>query len=188
MNYKELFRRLFSLVAKPKKAWVEISSESPRRDVMGAFVYPLIALCGLVVLISALTGNGVKRLTFQDAMMDICGYCVALFAGFFLASWMLNLLRQKLLEHKTDLPGSQLFVGYTMGIIFLAEIITAAFPQFFIFGWILQFYTLYVVWEGSEIIFAVAEDKRLAFTALTTVAVIISPIIIHTLFKMLSGM
>ena len=187
MNYKELFRRLFSLVASPKKAWVEISCESPRRDVMGTFVYPLIALCGLARLISALTGNGVKRMTFQNAMMDICGYCIALFAGFFLASWLLNLLRQKLLEHKPDLPGSQLFVGYTMGVIFLAKIITAAFPQLFIFEWILQFYTLYAVWEGSDIIFTVAEDKRLTFTSLATVSIIFSPIIIHVLFNMISG-
>ena len=187
MNYKELFQRLFALIASPKKAWVEISSESPRRDVMATFVYPLIALCGLAVLLSALTGDGVKRLTFQTAAMDICSYCVALFGGFFLASWLLDILRQKLLGHDTDLSGSQIFVGYTMGVVFLAEILAILFPQFFIFKWILQFYILDVVWVGGEILFTIPEDKRLTFTALTSVVVMFSPAIIRALFNTLSN-
>ena len=187
MNYKELFKRLFLLITSPKKAWVEISSESPRRDVMGTFVYPLIALCGLAVLLGKLMGDGVKRLTFHTAAIDICSYCVALFGGFFLASWLLDILKQKFVGHETDLPGSQLFVGYTMGVVFLSEILAILFPQFFIFKWILQFYTLYIVWEGCDILFAIAEDKRLTFTVLTSIAVVFSPAIIRTLFNMLSN-
>ena len=117
MNYKELFQRLFTLIISPKKAWVEISAESPRRDVMGGFVYPLIALCGLAVLFGKLLYTGMERMTFHAAAMDICGYCVALFGGFFLAAWLLDLLRQKFLDHQSDMAGSQLFVGYAMGTI-----------------------------------------------------------------------
>ena len=187
MNYKELFQRLFTIIATPKKAWVEISSESPRRDVMGSFVYPLIVLCGLAVLLGALLTGGAQRPTFQKATMDICGYCVALFGGFFLAAWLLDMLRQKFLGHSTDMAGSQVFVGYAMGVVFAAEILNAAMPQFFIFKWLLQFYVLYVVWEGSDIVFSVAEDKRLTFTALTSAAVVFAPAIIRTLFNMLSN-
>ncbi len=187
MNYKELFQRLFALIASPKKAWVEISSESPQRDVMGTFVYPLIALCGLAVLLGALMDDGVQRLTFQSAAMDICRYCVALFVGFFLAAWLFDILRQRFLGHETDLQGSQLFIGYTMGVVFLAEMLAVVFPQFFIFKWILQFYVLYVVWEGCDVIFSVGEDKRLTFTVLASVAVVFSPAIIHTLFNLLSN-
>ena len=187
MNYKELFQRLFTLIASPKKAWVEISSESPRRDVMGTFVYPLIALCGLAVLFSKLFTSGAKRMTFHAAAMDICGYCVALFGGFFLAAWLLDILRQKMLTHTPDMPGSQLFVGYAMGVVFVSDILTIIFPQLFIFEWILKFYILYIVWEGCEIIFAIPENNRLTFTAITTVAVIFSPAIIRALFNMLSN-
>lgn len=187
MNYKELFQRLFTLIASPKKAWVEISSESPRRDVMGTFVYPLIALCGLAVLLGKLMSSGAGRTTFHSAAMDICGYCVALFGGFFLAAWLLDIVRQNLLTHKPDMPGSQLFVGYAMGVVFVADILAIVFPQLFIFKWILQFYVLYVVWEGSDIIFSVPEDNRLTFTAIATVAIIFSPAIIRALFNMLSN-
>ena len=187
MNYKELFRRLFSLIATPRKAWVEIDSESPRRDVMETFVYPLIALCGLAVLLSTFLRDGLARNVYQPALMDMCSCCVALFGGFFFASWLFDLLRQKFLGHTLDMPGSQLFVGYTMGIVFAAEILAILFPQFFIFKWILQFYVLYVVWEGSDVLFSISEDKRLTFTALASVAVVFSPAIIRTLFNMLSN-
>lgn len=187
MNYKELFHRLVSIITSPKKAWIEISTESPQRDVMGSFVYPLIALCGIAVLLNTFFRDGLARDIYQPALMDMCRYCVSLFGGFFLAAWLLDIIRQKLLEHTSDLPGSQLFVGYTMGVVFLAEILTILLPQFFIFKWILQFYVLYVVWEGCEVLFSVSEDKRLTFTALTSVAVIFSPTIIRALFNMLSN-
>ena len=119
--------------------------------------------------------------------MNMCSYCISLFGGFFLAAWLLDMLKQKYLDHTADMPGAQLFVGYTMGVVFSAEILAILFPQFFIFKWILQFYVLYVVWEGSEILFAVPEDKRLTFTAMTSVAVVFSPAIIRALFNLLSN-
>ena len=186
MNFKDLFIRLFTLIASPKKAWVEISTESPRRDVMGGFVYPLIALCGLAVLIGKLLYSGVERLTFHSAAIDICGYCVALFGGFFFAAWILDILRQKFFGHQSDMPGSLLFVGYAMGSIFVANILVELLPAAFILKWILQFYVLYVVWEGSEVLFGISEEKRLTFTIITTVAVVFSPEIINLLFNALS--
>ena len=187
MNYKELFQRLFTLIASPRKAWVEISAESPRRDVMGSFVYPLIALCGIAILLNTFFRDGLSRDVYQPALMDMCRYCISLFGGFFLAAWLLDTLKQKYLEHTADMPGSQLFVGYTMGVVFLAEILAILFPQFFIFKWILQFYVLYVVWEGSDVLFAVPEEKRLTFSALISAVVIFSPAIIRALFNTLSN-
>ena len=119
--------------------------------------------------------------------MEMCSYCVALFGGYFLASWLLDTLRQKLLGHTPDMPGSQFFVGYAMGVVFLADLLAIVFPQFFIFKWILLFYVLYVIWEGSDVLFTIDEEKRLTFTALTSLAVVFSPAIIRALFNMLSS-
>ncbi len=187
MNYKELFRRLFALIATPRKAWEDIAGESPRRDVMGTFVYPLIALCGLAVLLSTFLRDGLARDVYQPALMDMCSYWIALFGGFFFASWLFDLLKQKFLEHAADMPTSQFFVGYTMGVVFAAEMLAIIFPQFFIFKWILQSYVLYVVWEGSEVLFNISEDKRLTFTTLASAAMIFSPAIIRALFNILSN-
>ena len=188
MNYKDLFHRLFMLIASPKKAWVEISAESPRRDVMAGFVYPLIALCGLAVLLSAFMTDGLGRGVYQPALMQMCSYCIALFGGFFLAAWLVDVVRQKLLGHAPDMPGSQIFVGYTMGVVLMADILTIVFPQYFIIWWGVRLYTIYVVWEGSDVLFSMPDDKRLAFLAMASAAVILSPTIIRALFNTLSNL
>lgn len=188
MNYRELFRRLGTLIVAPKKAWVEIATESPRRDVMATFVYPIIALGGLVVLFSALVGGGLERVTFQSAMMDICSYCISLFGGFFLAAYWVDLVGQKYLMRTANMSVAQLFAGYAMGVVFAADIIVVLFPQFFIFKWILMAYTLYIVWEGSDVIFAVGEEHRMTFTALAAGAVVVSPALVRMLFNTLSNL
>lgn len=188
MNYKELFQRLAMLLVAPKKAWVEIVTESPRRDVMGTFVYPLVALCGIVVLLATFMRDGLDRSVYQPALMEMCSYCFALFGGFFLAAYLVDMVRQKLLAQSTNMPVSQLFAGYAIGVVFVADIIVILFPQLFIIKWALLAYTLKVVWEGSEVIFAVDEERRLTFTALASVAIVISPALIRMLFNTLSNM
>lgn len=187
MNYKELFIRLYKLITSPKKAWIEISTESPRVDVMSSFVYPLIALCGLTVLLNAFIHDGMGRDMYQPALMKMCSYCVALFGGFFLASWLVDTLKQRLLGHTSNMPESQVFVGYAMGAMFFADILIIIFPSFFIFKWILQFYVLYIVWEGSNVLFTIADNKRLTFTILASAAIVFSPTIIRELFNLLSN-
>lgn len=187
MNYKELLRRLFSLIASPKKAWVEIAAEVPRRDVMGTFVYPLIALCGLTVLLSTFCRDGLERNVYQPAMMEMCSCCIALFGGFFLAAWLIDVAKQKLLGHTSDMAASQLFVGYAMGVVFVADILAVVFPQLFIFWWLLRVYVLYVVWEGSDVLFVMPDDKRFTFAVAAAAAVALSPAIIRALFNTLSN-
>ena len=188
MNYRELFRRLGVLIVAPKKAWMEIVSESPRRDVMATFVYPIIALGGLMVLLSALVGGGLQRVTFQSAMMEICNYCISLFGGFFLAAYLIDLVGQKYLMRSASMAVAQLFAGYAMGVVFAADVVVAIFPQFFIFKWVLMAYTLYIVWEGSDVVFAVGEERRMTFTALAAGAVVVSPVFIRMLFNTLSNL
>ena len=188
MNYKDLFKRLFRILANPKKAWTEITVESPRRDVLATFVYPLIALCGLAVLLSAFMHDGLKREVYQPALMDMLSCCIALFGGFFLASYLLNTMLQRYLHRNADMPLAQLFVGYAMGSVFLAEILFVLFPQYFLFWWFLRIYTTIVVWEGCEVILGVEEEKRLVFTGLATASIVFYPVVIQWVFNTLSNL
>lgn len=186
MDYKELFRRLIAIIISPRKAWEEIVTESPRKDVTQAFVYPLVALGGLAVLVGAMLEKGLKRMTFHEAMMDICGYCIALFGGFFMASYLVDIVTQKYLKRQSDMPLANLFVGYAMGVVFVADMLVMLFPQFFIFKWVLLIYVCYIVWEGSDVVLAVEEDKKLVYMAVSSIAIIFSPTIIGMLFNTLS--
>ena len=58
MNYKELYQKVYVLISSPASAWEEIRLEEDKRKVFGAFVYPMIGLCGLSVFLGSLFSRG----------------------------------------------------------------------------------------------------------------------------------
>ena len=186
MNYKELFERVILLISSPSSAWKEIKEETDRRKVLTAFVYPLIGLCGLSVFIGTFIGNtGEANEAFQVAMTRCCATCVSLFGGFFLASYLANLSGQKLLGRDDDNGQYQQFVGYAMVVTFVLEIVSGLF-SISILRWILQFYTVFVVYEGARTLLDVDEEELTKFSLIVGVAIIVCPVIISTLFYKLS--
>ena len=145
LNYKELFNRAVLLLSTPAKAWEEIANESNRNKVMSEFVYPMIGLCGLSVFIGTFIGNTVGVSAFQVAMTRCCATFVSLFGGFFLASYLMNLLGKNTLGREDEKELNQQFVGYAMVVTFALDIIGGLFSVSLL-QWIFQFYTIFVVY------------------------------------------
>lgn len=185
MNYKELFRRIMLLISSPAKAWEEIVSETDSQKVMTGFVYPLIGLCGLSVFVGTFIGNTAGTSAFQIAMTRCCATCVSLFGGFFLAAYLSDLLGKKMFARENDAELNRMFVGYSMVIIFALEIISGLF-SISILHWILQFYTVFVVYEGARILMKVDEKEQTRYTLIVSVLILLSPVVIITLFNKLS--
>ena len=188
MNYKELFKIAMSLISSPAKAWEEIRLEEDRRKVFVAFVYPMIGLCGLAVFIGSLLANGWGGpQSFQIAMTQCCAVAVALFGGYFLAAYAINQLRVQMFGMSDDISLTQQFAGYALVVSFLLKIITGLLPDFSIIGWLLQFYIVYVVWEGAPIVMQVEEKNRLRFTILSSLLLILCPAVIQFVFNKLTA-
>ena len=188
MNYKELFKISMLLISSPAKAWEEIRLEEDRRKVFGAFVYPMIGLCGLAVFIGSLLVNGWGGpQSFQIAMTQCCAVAVALFGGYFLAAYAINQLLVQMFGMSDDVPLTQQFAGYALVVTFLLKIITGLLPDFSIIGWLLQFYIVYVVWEGVPIVMQVEEKNRLRFTILSSLLLILCPAVIQFVFNKLTA-
>ncbi|MBP6935870.1 Yip1 family protein [Bacteroides sp.] len=175
------------LISSPAKAWEEIRLEEDRRKVFVTFVYPMIGLGGLSVFIgSLLTYGWGGPQSFQIAMTMCCAVAVALFGGYFLAAYAINEMRVKMLGMQSDIPLAQQFAGYAMVVVFVLQIIIGLLPDFRIIGWLLQFYTVYVVWEGADTLMQVDENKRLRFTMLTSILLIVCPAVIQFVFGKLT--
>ena len=188
MDYKELFKIAMSLISTPAKAWEEIRLEEDRRKVFVAFVYPMIGLCGLAVFIGSLLANGWGGpQSFQIAMTQCCAVAVALFGGYFLAAYAINQLRVQMFGMSDHIPLTQQFAGYALFVSFLLKIITGLLPDFSIIGWLLQFYIVYVVWEGAPIVMQVEEKNRLRFTILSSLLLILCPAVIQFVFNKLTA-
>ena len=138
LNYKELFNRAVLLLSNPAKAWEEIANESNQNKVMSEFVYPMIGLCGLSVFIGTFIGNTAGVSAFQIAMTRCCATFVSLFGGFFLASYLVNLLGKNTLGREDEKELNQQFVGYAMVVTFALDIIGGLFSVSLL-QWIFQF-------------------------------------------------
>ena len=201
MNYKDLFKRVISLISSPAKAWEEIGKEEDRRKVLGAFVYPMIGLCGLSVFIGTFIGNTAGVAAFQIAMTRCCAIFVSLFGGYFLAAYVIDQLGKKLLGREDQYELNQQFVGYSMVVTFVLDIVSGLF-SISILHWILQFYTIFVVFdelavwslaaipqplfEGARTLMKVNETKLTRYTLIASVIIIVCPALIAAVFNELS--
>lgn len=187
MNYKSLFHTALLLISSPARAWEEIRLEEDRRTVFTAFVYPMIGLCGLSVFIGSLLLKGWSGPeSFQYAMTQCCAVAVSLFGGYFLVAYLINALRVRLFMQDDDINLTRQFAGYAMVVPFLLQIIIGVLPDFNIIAMLLQFYIVYVVWEGSRSLMEVEEKDRLRFTVISSILLIVCPAVIQLLFNKLT--
>ena len=181
MNYKDLFHIAILLISSPARAWEEISLED-RRKVFAAFVYPMIGLCGLSVFIGSLMKMGWDG----PQSFQCCAVAVSLFGGYFLAAYLINGLRVRMFMLDSDVPLAQQFAGYALVVVFMLKIVIGILPNFGIMALLLQFYIVYVVWEGSKKVMQIEEKYRLRFTILSSILLIACPVVIEWIFNKLT--
>mgnify|MGYP003420096476 FL=1 len=187
MNYKDLFHRIFLLISSPASAWEEIRLEEDRRKVFSSFVYPMIGLCGLSVFLGSLFSHGWGGPeSFRYAMTQCCAIAVALFGGYFLAANLIHHYTTRMIGLQAEKSLILQLAGYSMVVIFCLRIILALMPDFQIIALLLQFYTVYIVWEGSDRLMQIGEESRLNFTLVSSVALLFSPVIIEWIFDKLT--
>ena len=182
MNIKGIFLRLWRLIIQPGAEWKEISSASPREDVARTFVYPLTAVCGVAYLLGQVVRGEWGGGHFFSSVMSAVVHCVALLLTYFLVAWCVNQLRVRYLHQEEDMPLSFLLTGYSMALIFALTIFVGLFPEMVLFKWILQFYVVYIVWNGAHTIMEVEEDKQMTFTLVTSALLLAVPAVINLVF------
>ncbi len=188
MNYKELIDRLILLLLTPSKGWVEVKEEDEEK-VKSAFVYPLIALCGVATFIGTWLGNGVDTFNLQLILTKCCGVFVSLFVAFYLSSHLLEYYGHRFADRpEKDFDNCRKLVGYSMSVIFVLEFFGGLFPTFLILRWILQFYVVYVVWEGAKELMEVSEKNLLSYSLVASVIILLVPEIMNQIFGWLTQM
>jgi hypothetical protein len=186
LNYKELFKIALLLISSPAKAWEEIRLEEDRRKALTAFVYPMIGLCAFAVFFGTLLTNGWGGPeSFRIAMTNCCALAVALFGGYFLAAYIIHALSVKVYGLPDDVPLVQQFAGYSLTVTFLIHIVTGLLPSFGLIALILQFYVVYIVWVGADVLMNIKESRRLNYTLTVSLLLMVCPTGIRMIFHKL---
>ena len=141
----------------------------------------------IVRLYRLFVGEGVGRSRkfsiCHDAMLR--GGGISLWR-YFLAAYLINGMRVKMFMMDSDMPLTQQFAGYALVVLFLLQIIIGILPDFNIIGLLLQFYIVYVVWEGASTLMEVEEKDRLRFTIISSILLIACPMLIQFIFNKLT--
>lgn len=185
MNYKNLFHTAFLLISSPARAWEEIRLED-KHKVFTSFVYPMIGFCTLSAFLGTLFTMGWNGpQSFQSAMTRCCAIAVSLFGGYFLAAYLINILCIRLFHCPDDTPLTRQFSGYALVVPFVLQIIIGLLPDCSIIALMLQFYIVYIVWEGCPRLMNIAEKDRLRFTLFASALLLVCPTFILWIFNRL---
>lgn len=103
-----------------------------------------------------------------------------------MAAYLIDGLRVRVFGMESDIPLAQQFAGYALVVAFLLRIVIGVLPDFWIMALLLQFYIVYVVWEGSGKMMRIAEKDRLRFTILSSALLIVCPMAIEWVFNKLT--
>lgn len=118
----------------------------------------------------------------DDTML--CYICILVWR-IFLAAYAIDQLGKKLLGREDQYELNQQFVGYSMVVTFVLDIVSGLF-SISILHWILQFYTVFVVFEGARTLMKVNEEKLTRYTLIASVIIIVCPALIAAVFNELS--
>lgn len=186
MNYKELFHRVFSLLSAPGKAWDEIRAENAGKQALMGFAYPLIGLCGLAEFIGALFSDSAPSFLFQEAMTRCCAVAVSLFGGLFLSAYLLDKLNRKWTKAEISYERMVAFVGYSMVVIFVLDIVQGLFSKIVVLHLLLQLYTVVIAFEGGRRWLGLKEERQTAFAVVSAIVLLVCPAVIEFVFNKLS--
>ncbi len=81
----------------------------------------------IVRFIGTFIGNTAGVAAFQIAMTRCCAIFVSLFGGYFLAAYVIDQLGKKLLGREDQYELNQQFVGYSMVVTFVLDIVSGLF-------------------------------------------------------------
>ncbi len=182
--YKQIYEQIKLILVSPSKFWKQLAEDNNKKevDVASHFVYPLLGIVALSAFFGIWWNN--DSFNLAKALQIICVDFVAGFAGFFIAAFLIDELSFSVLKIEKRISRSRQFAGFSSVVIYLSTIILNILPSLF-FIYLLLFYIVYIVWEGSDIFMNVAENDKQKFTIGASAILILSPLMVQKLLYML---
>jgi len=179
--YKAIIIRIVDLIRSPRTTWIGIGEEDRGAgEIQNRFFYPLVAVVTLGTIVGALGGSGDFALDqlFKKTIVAL----TSTFAGYFISVIVLNeIIASQLFKMEKQYTACVRIIAYSSSIMLCVNTIVAIIPDLFIL-YVLNFYTAYIIWEGSGIIFkGLEENRKGVFTVICLILLYVSPYLIEKL-------
>ncbi len=177
-----IIQTIFFLITSPRKGWIRIiDKKTEQQDFINNFLFPVFGFISVTTFAGAmwLAENADIRWALKQTIVAVS----ALFGGFYLVSYVLSELFPKFGLDK-NMNAAQQFVGYSSVVLYVLFLIMPL-----LFGlsplWFLLIYTLYIVYTGTAEFLSVIENKRLSFTVIASLLIVLVPVTIKILLELL---
>ena len=186
MDYKKLFATTLELIAHPAKAWWHVSHKGTKHEMLGGFLYPLVMLCGTALFLGRIFSNGFSWESFYSGTINAALCSFSLVIAYKVSSYAVAFFSAKYAGNDISRDVIDIFTGYSMVVVLCLNICLGLFPEFRILALIAQFYTLKIVWDGAAILMKIGEERRLPYTMVVSVILILMPVAISKLMGLFS--
>lgn len=186
IKMKQLLGNVILLVTQPAKAWKFVSRMGNRSAMFREFLYPLIILSCLATFLGMIFGTGLAGESIYPALVRMAVLFLTFFCTYHLSAFLVAHLSTHYMNMDTNRDKTDLLTGYSMVVVLLLDLCLGVFPNFRIIGWIAQFYTVKIVWDGAAVLLRIPEDRRLGYTMIVSLMIIFIPIILGWGMSLLS--
>lgn len=185
--YRSILQTILNLGISPVPFWKGLGEGGDFKETfLSKFLYPLLGFTAVATFIGLLFRF--KEYNIEYALKTATVTFVSLFAGFFLAAFLLNEVAKKFFAQPDNLPRTQQFVGYVSSLGYAIISLQALFYDLFFLKFFLL-YAIYLIWVGSEHFLQIPEKKRYQFMIVATLILYLSPTFIqYLMFKLMPGL
>ena len=185
-NYKRLFNNVMQLLGHPARTCVHVFHSGSKGAMLGEFLYPLIMLCGTAFFVGRIFSNGIGWESIYSGIINAALRSLSLLFTYYILTYVLSFFTTKYTSNEYPRDLIDVFTGYSMVVILGLDICLGLFPEMRILAFIAQFYTLKIVWDGAAVLLKIDEERRLGYTMVVSVFIIIMPAVIGKIVGMLS--
>ena len=180
--WREIVGIITQLLVATPKAWNDIYRENRSQgEFLNRYLHPMSGLIAFTSFIGGLlfSANGSIESALKQAIIGV----VAVYGGYFIASYVLNETAEKF-GLKKNMPMFKKYVGFSSVVIYLLYLIIPFFPDFVIL-WLLALYTVHLLHTGAQYYLKVDKENHLNFTLLSSVVILFAPAAISLLFSII---
>lgn len=174
---KRLFNDVLLLFMQPAKSWMIVARRGTKKSMFMNFLYPFLLLVCLSNFIGKIFGSGSGDESFYPATVRMFVIFVTYMCAYHFVVYVVDKISPNFAGDIADRRIAELLTGYSFVVMLALELCLGLFPNLRIIGWIAQFYTVKIVWDGAAVLLRIPEERRLGYTMIVSVMIIFVPIV-----------
>lgn len=165
---REKLKLIAALLLSPAKGWAELDdrySRESEEDLQVSLFYPAVGILAALAFVSE--GIYADTFSFASCLKASVAVLIVSIVAFYGNLVVMPRLSERLMGFRAGRRRWEAFILFALSPIYIMSAVSMLLPEF-IFVYLIGFYMIYVVWQGSVAYWKVPEERTfLCFSLLT---------------------